>query len=676
MKKKIKKLRADLAFNIIGFIVLLLLLLSLITGVVGYAGFTAAFQKEYAESTFHMANTAAALVHGDRLDSYLTDSDSADYVQTKNALDVFCQRMSVSLVYVIKVDTSDYGRFVSVFNSVDNSVDGTSYTPWEPGYRRETTNDEYRRKYKALYEKQQPYETVYRTDHLKGQRPHITTMVPVEDSAGQVAALLCIQRPMSELDSVRRGYLIQIMVSTLLIAVFAAFFAAGFLKNQFVVPVRRVSEEAIRFAKENTADAPLGEVSRFYELQNLARSIDTMETDMLRYVDNLTAATAERERIGAELAVARQIQANAVPTEFPASERVELFASMTPAKEVGGDFYNFFPVGDDRLAFVIGDVSGKGVPAALFMMVTNILITERTKAGGTPAEILRHVNDDLCAHNQAEMFVTLWLGILDLSTGRVTAANAGHEDAALYRRGGSFERLKTKHGLLAGSIPGVRYRDFEITLEPGDKLFLYTDGVPEATDSNNNLFTPARMYEALNRFCTASPRDILGGVSQSVQAFVGSAPQFDDLTMFCMEWKALPDEKKVLTVDADVGSLEQVNAFFDNILEQADCPMKAQMQIRLAAEEIFVNIAHYAYGEGKGKAEICAFVADDVFEARFRDSGVPFDPLKKTDPDTTLGAKERPIGGLGIFLVKKNMDEVTYAREDNCNVLTIRKKLR
>ena len=140
--------------------------------------------------------------------------------------------------------------------------------------------------------------------------------------------------------------------------------------------------------------------------------------------------------------------------------------------------------------------------------------------------------------------------------------------------------------------------------------------------------------------------------------------------------RCLREEKKVLTVDADVGSLEQVNAFFDNILEQADCPMKAQMQIRLAAEEIFVNIAHYAYGEGKGKAEICAFVADDVFEARFRDSGIPFDPLKKADPDTTLGAKERPIGGLGIFLVKKNMDEVTYAREDNCNVLTIRKKLR
>jgi sigma-B regulation protein RsbU (phosphoserine phosphatase) len=210
---------------------------------------------------------------------------------------------------------------------------------------------------------------------------------------------------------------------------------------------------------------------------------------------------------------------------------------MTPAKEVGGDFYNFFLIDDDHLAFMIGDVSGKGIPAALFMMVTNIVLGNRTLMGGTPAEILAFVNDNICAHNKLDMFVTLWLGIIDLTTGKVLAANAGHEDPAICRKDGSFELAKTRHGLVAGAMPGIRYRDAEFYLAPGDKVFLYTDGVPEATDGENRMFTLDRMLVTLNTVKNGSPEEILEGVHQEVNAFVGEAPQFDDLTMLCLEYK-------------------------------------------------------------------------------------------------------------------------------------------
>ena len=534
------KLRTSMAANFIGGIVAALLVFGVIVGALGFASFTAAFQKEYAESTYHMADTAATLVNGDHLNAYLAGQLPEEYEQTKRYLDAYCKKISVTMIYVIQVDTSDYGRFVSIFNPIDNSVGGTAYTEWELGHRRDTTNDEYREKYRALYEQTAPYETVYRTKPTDGQLPHVTTLVPVRDSGGETAAILCMQRPMSELTGVRRAYLREVGIWTVLLAALAAASASLHVRRRYVEPIRRASEEAARFARENVKGEPLGELSPFREIAGLARSIDTMETDMVSYIENLTAATAERERLGAELSVAAKIQENSIPNDFPAfpgRTDFDVYAVMDPAKEVGGDFYNSFLGDDDHLAVVIGDVSGKGVPAALFMMVTNILISDRTQMGGTPAEILTYVNENICAHNKADMFVTLWLGILELSTGRMTAANAGHDDAAICRRDGTFELYPTKHSLVVGAMPGVRYRDFTLQLEPGDRLFLYTDGVPEATDAHNEMFTIERMLGALDRNRDGTPQELLRGVRAEVDAFVGEAPQFDDLTMLCVELK-------------------------------------------------------------------------------------------------------------------------------------------
>ena len=538
--KKKSRFFSGVSFNIIGAIVLLLILFGAVSSAVGLISFTDSIKREYAETTYHMADTATALVNGSRIEDYLSGEYMDEYEINAGYLDVYCQKMHVSLVYVISVDRSDYGRFVSVFNSVNNSVDNTSYTPWELGYERDTTNDEYRKKYENLYNKESLYETVYRTKTSNGIHPHITTMVPVKDSGGDVSGILCIQRPMRELTDARRPFLISIATSAVLLAVVSSVFAAVFIRKQFVTPIKKVSDEAERFARENTKGAELGKVSRYKELSALASSIDTMETDMVRYIENLTAATAEKGRMEAELSLASTIQENSIPNVFPAfPDRCEfdVFASMTPAKDVGGDFYNFFLIDDDHLAVVIGDVSGKGIPAALFMMVTNILISDRTKMGGTPAEILSYVNTNICEHNKAEMFVTVWLGIIELSTGKLTASNAGHEYPIIKSPDGDFEVLKDKHGFVVGGMSGFKYKDYELTLQPGSKLFVYTDGVAEANDANGCMFGMERTINALNSCREGSPEQILESVRTSVDGFVNGAEQFDDLTMLCFEYK-------------------------------------------------------------------------------------------------------------------------------------------
>ena len=684
MIKKNTDRKFGLAFHIIGRFVIMLVLFSAVSSSIGYASFTDSFKKEYATSTYHMADTAATLVNGDSIDSYLTDGENEEYLQTAAYLNGYCKKMSVSLIYVIKVDTSDYGRFESVFNAVDNTVDDTSYSQWELGHKRDTTNDEYREKYKALYNNEEKYETVYRTTNLHGQHPHITTMVPVRNSDGSTVAILCIQRPMRELDDAGRPYLMNIVLSTIGMIVIAGVTSSFLLNRSFVTPIKMVSDEATRFAKENTQSDKLGAVSRITEISNLSVSIDTMEEDMMRYIDNLTALNAEKERAKTELSIATTIQQNSVPDHFPAfpdRSDFEIFASMTSAKEVGGDFYNFFLIDDDHLAIVIGDVSGKGVPAALFMMVTNILLSDRTQMGGTPAEILTFVNNNICEHNRAEMFVTLWLGILELSSGKLTAANAGHDDAAIYRaNSGDFEFFKTRHGIVAGAMHGITYKNFEIQLTPGDKIFLYTDGVPEATDADNNMFGMGRTLNALNQYGENTPEGILKGVNDSVSEFVGEAPQFDDLTMLCLHYKGkdaqtASEAADEITLPAIIENIQAATEFVNSHLESMDCPIKVQTQIDIAIDEIFSNIANYAYGEGTGAVTLRMTTAKDNrgVELTFINSGIPYDPLKKPDPDTTLSADERSIGGLGIFLVKKTMDEMTYEYSDSQNRLTLRK---
>ena len=276
------------------------------------------------------------------------------------------------------------------------------------------------------------------------------------------------------------------------------------------------------------------------ELRLLAENVKRMANGVSTYMSNLKEATSEKERISTELSLATKIQTAMLPhtfPPFPGRNEFDIYAVMVPAKEVGGDFYDFFLIDDDHLGLVMADVSGKGVPAALFMMVSKIILQSCAMLGRSPAEILTKTNEALCSNNQVDMFVTVWLGILEISTGKLTAANAGHEYPAIRQNGGEFVLYKEKHGFAVGGMEGSRYTEYELQLKPGDKLFLYTDGVPEATDKEDKMFGNERMLSALNNKAEADPRLLLMNVRTSVNAFVKDAEQFDDLTMMCLEYK-------------------------------------------------------------------------------------------------------------------------------------------
>lgn len=262
-----------------------------------------------------------------------------------------------------------------------------------------------------------------------------------------------------------------------------------------------------------------------------------MAVHYMRTARERRALALEKERIAAELSLATRIQLSALPKEFPKREKFHVYASMTPAKEVGGDFYDFFMMDEDHLGLVIADASGKGVPAALFMMVSSALIRNAAVGEYSPAKVLTTVNHQLCTRNPEEMFVTVWMGVLEVSTGRLTAANAGHEYPILKRPGMSFELFKDRHGLVLGAMDGVRYREYEIQMEPGTKLFVYTDGLSEATNGSTVQFGTDRTIDALRGREDGSPEELVRAVLDAVEAFVADAPQFDDLTMLCVEYR-------------------------------------------------------------------------------------------------------------------------------------------
>lgn len=536
--KKMRNIPSSLAFRIVGGIVCLLLAYNLIVQTIGYLQFTESLTKEYNDYAFRTAETAASLVDGDKIEEYLrTNGDSDEYRDRLNRMDILCDKQNVTLIYVIAVDTSDYGRFVNIYNSVNKN---STYTRWDIGYQRDTTNAEYAQVYKDIYENGLQQGTVLRTKDLRGKEPHITSLVPVKDSNGDVQAILCVQRPMEELVAGRQKYLNAVGLTAVAFSILACFSVAGFLKHQFVKPVKKIIEEAARFARENTAvdEKSLQNISNITEIRALGASVEKMETDTLQYMHNLMQVTAERERIDTELSLATRIQANMLPNIFPAfpdRPEFDIHASMTPAKEVGGDFYDFFLIDEDHLGLVMADVSGKGVPAALFMMMAKILLYNYAMMGGTPHEVLERLNSTICKNNDDSMFVTVWFGIYTISTGMVTAANAGHEYPLIKRGETGFEVMKDRHGFVIGGMNGLKYRDYEFKLEPGDVLFLYTDGVPEATDGTGNMFGMERLLESLNGPCEGSAKALLQKVRSDVETFVGDAPQFDDLTMLAIK---------------------------------------------------------------------------------------------------------------------------------------------
>ncbi|MEA5134688.1 MAG: SpoIIE family protein phosphatase [Candidatus Fimivivens sp.] len=364
----------------------------------------------------------------------------------------------------------------------------------------------------------------------------------ITNDRSEVVGYAMLDVSMNAVMNDRRDFLAKLCFILITITMVLIGLIVYFVNNKVVRPINTLAMATGSFVadiEEETAKQGQSSISKLViktgdEIENLSDSIKTMEQEIHRYIQNLTKVTAEKERIGAELDVATHIQSSMLPCIFPAfpsREEFDIYATMQPAKEVGGDFYDFFLIDNDHLAVVIADVSGKGVPAALFMVIAKTLIKNYCQAGLSPADVFTAANRQLCENNEAGLFVTAWMGVLEINTGKFTYVNAGHNPPLIKRRDGEFEYLKCRPGFVLAGMEEIKYRQNEMELYAGDTLYLYTDGVTEATDTMNELYGEARLQEILNKNAYAPLGDLLPTIRADIDLFVKGAPQFDDITM-------------------------------------------------------------------------------------------------------------------------------------------------
>ena len=409
------------------------------------------------------------------------------------------------------------------------------------------------------------------------------------------------------------------------------------------------------------------------EFASLSDDINSTVSTLKRYITEAAA------RIDKELEYAKQIQLSALPTNFPVEDEYGIYAQMIAAKEVGGDFYDFYKLNDNTVVIMVADVSGKGIPAAMFMMKAKTILKDLAESGMPVNEVFTKANEKLCENNESGMFVTAWMGIIDTHTGKMQFVNAGHNPPLLKRANGIFEYLKTRTGFVLAGMEGVRYRVGELTLTAGDRLFLYTDGVTESINADNQLYGEDRLLSFINQNLDVESVQLLPKLKANIDEFVGEAPQFDDITTLMFDYQSVKGNGRVIakTFPATTDELSTVLSFVEEKLKEYKCAKRTKTAICVAIEEVFVNIARHAYNGMAGDVSISiAFEEKNrVITFCIKDKGVAFNPLQKPDPDITLSAQERKIGGLGIFMTKKTMDSVTYEYKDGENVLTLMKKI-
>ena len=446
-----------------------------------------------------------------------------------------------------------------------------------------------------------------------------------------------------------------------------------FLIKQMVISNMLKINKALNQISSGNLDVSI-DVRTTNEFNELSNDINSTIDTLKNYID------VEKQRIDKDLALAKLIQTSSLPQDINTTSKLkqfDIYASMHTAKEVGGDFYDYYMLKDNKVAILIADVSGKGIPAAMFMMKAKTIIKSLAESDLEVNDVLTLANHKLCNENDAEMFVTVWLGFLDLNTGVLKYANAGHNPPLLLRNNAEYEFLNTSHGLVLAGLDNFTYKVNEIQMNDKDRIFLYTDGVTEATNVNNELYGEETLRKFLNDNKELSVKEQLEKLKQDIDRFADGREQFDDITMLGLDYfESKEGIMKEKTFIANVEKLEEAIAFVNEELEANDASFEAINKINLAFEEIFVNIAHYAYKDKIGKAIIQIDIKDDICTINFIDEGISFNPLEKEDPNTQEKAEDRKIGGLGIFLVKKMMDDVSYQRIDNKNVLTITKKIR
>ena len=443
-------------------------------------------------------------------------------------------------------------------------------------------------------------------------------------------------------------------------------------------PLTTLASQAQVIAK-GQFDKRLPDDGRIDEIGQLSHSFGDMQHSLTNYIEELKKTTALKASLDSELQVAKNIQMSMLPKiypPYPDRDDIEIFGQLDSAKEVGGDLFDFF-IRDEKLFFCIGDVSGKGVPASLVMAVTRAQFRTVAAHEAMPDRIISELNEAMAEGNDSNMFVTLFVGALDLPTGRMRYSNAGHDAPILIGSGAGL--LPCDANIPVGVMPGWKFTAQEANIDPGTTIFLYTDGLTEAENIDHKQFQEKRIFEVINK-TQNEPKMLIEAMTDAVHDFVGDAEQSDDLTMLALQYNHMQADiryQRSLTLPNDVQAVPKLAEFVDIVCETVGFDMGTAMKMNLAIEEAVVNVMNYAYPAGvKGTVNIDAKASAEWVKFIISDSGAPFDPTAKAEVDTTLSAEERGIGGLGIHLIRQIMDSINYEWEDGRNVLTLIKKLK
>lgn len=452
------------------------------------------------------------------------------------------------------------------------------------------------------------------------------------------------------------------ILAMLEIVILAVVFLMVFLLIRVVVlkELNKINDDLSKITK--------GELDTHIDVQSSEEFV-LLSDSINATVDTLKDYIAKAEaKMDEEIKLAKTIQLSSLPSVFPEDNRFELYASMDAAKDVGGDFYDFYPVGEDKYAFLIADVSGKGIPAAMFMMRAKSVIKSIVETGASPAVALTKANEKLCTDNTAEMFVTAWLGIMDCNTGHLIYANAGHNPPVLINDDGSKEFIKSQAGFVLAGLDGIKYENFELEIKEGASIFLYTDGVTEATNLSEELFGEEKLLATISEAGTSNVRYLCKHIKGRVDEFAGEAPQFDDITMLAIMRKTEEDRTNCFVTNAGKESMTEVSSFIEKFAEAHNINMAMTNKLMVVNDEIYSNIINYSQAT---RTVIKLEDLEDKLIMSYNDNGVYYNPLLKDDPDTSLDAEEREIGGLGIYIVKNMAKDIKYTRTAGSNIIDI-----
>lgn len=512
-------------------VILFAVVLVIATGTLVCAQYYFSQIKALSDRAFDYTRTLASLVDGDEV---------LEYVETGEKDEDYYGILDFMNATQLETDIKYYYVFVPYEDDLVYVLDATNIEGYcELGTHEEYMSEESKAATFEIMREDPPEKISYQIDEKYGYIA--SAYSPIFNSKGEAVAVAAVDLSAPYLQKSIFNYILIIMGSIFGITLIAMTLFYSMIDKRLIKPISLLTKSTGEMVDHiESRNRFKLEIDTGDEIEDLANSIERMDADLKAYVRKLSTVTAERERIGTELHIAQRIQEGMLPNIFPPypdRNEFDLYASMTPAKEIGGDFYDFFMVDDDHIALVMADVSGKGVPAALFMAISKILIKTDTQAGMSPAEVMSKANKQLLDGNDTGMFVTVWLAVIEISTGKCTVANAGHEHPVLRRAGGNYELVKYRHSPAVSTIEGIEFREHEFVLKPGDSLFVYTDGVTEAINTDEELFGEKRLLEALNKNIEAEPEELLPAVKNAIDGFVGEAPQFDDITMLCFKYK-------------------------------------------------------------------------------------------------------------------------------------------